>query len=99
MQYVDLVPLITELTSKSFKPEQYSDHYRDRVREVVERKVAGEETTVTTPTAPRAQVIDLMEALKQSLARERTSATTKAAEEPASRRRVANAGRTAKKKQ
>jgi DNA end-binding protein Ku len=90
--------LIAELTSKSFNPEQYSDHYRDRLREVVERKVAGEETTVAAPSTPRAQVIDLMEALKQSLARERTAATTKAAAEPAARR-VASAGRTAKKKQ
>lgn len=91
--------LIAELTSKTFAPDQYRDQYRDRLREVVDRKVAGEETTITAPAAPRGQVIDLMEALKQSLARERTAAPSKAAAEAAPRRRVANAGRTAKKKQ
>jgi DNA end-binding protein Ku len=70
--------LIAELTTKGFHPEQYRDHYRDRLREVVEKKVAGEQTTVATPAAPAAQVIDLMEALKQSLARERRPAAAKA---------------------
>jgi DNA end-binding protein Ku len=72
--------LIGQLTAKTFRPEQYRDHYRDRLREVVERKVAGEEIRAAEPAAPRAQVIDLMEALKQSLARERKPAATKPAE-------------------
>jgi DNA end-binding protein Ku len=91
--------LIGELTAEGFRPEQYRDHYRDRLREVVARKVAGEETTIAAPAAPRAQVIDLMEALKQSLARERKPATTRAAAEPAARRRAAGGTRTSKKRQ
>jgi DNA end-binding protein Ku len=90
--------LIGELTAKGFHPEQYRDHYRDRLQEVVDRKVAGEETTIAAPSAPRAQVIDLMEALKQSLARERKPATVKAAASPATPRRAASAGRSAAKK-
>jgi DNA end-binding protein Ku len=91
--------LIGELTGTGFQPEQYRDHYRDRLREVVDRKIAGEETTIVAPAAPRAQVIDLMEALKQSLARERKAAETKpaaVAEEP--RRRASGAGRSGSKK-
>jgi DNA end-binding protein Ku len=91
--------LIGELTGTGFQPEQYRDHYRDRLREVVDKKIAGEETTVVPAAAPRAQVIDLMEALKQSLARERKPAESKpaaVAEEP--RRRASGAGRSGSKK-
>jgi len=91
--------LIGELTAEGFQPEQYRDHYRDRLREVVDKKVAGEETTIIETAAPKAQVIDLMEALKQSLARERTPATAHAAAEAEPRQRAAGGGRSGKKKQ
>jgi DNA end-binding protein Ku len=92
--------LIGELTGPGFAPEQYRDHYRDRLREVVDKKIAGEETTIVAAQAPRAQVIDLMEALKQSLARERKPAESKsAAVAPESRRRASGgAGRSGSKK-
>jgi DNA end-binding protein Ku len=80
--------LIDQLAAKGFHPEQYRDHYRDRLREAVERKLAGEETTIVATAPPRAQVIDLMQALKQSLARgEREPAARAAAAEPAARAR------------
>ena len=93
--------LIGQLTGDGFNPEQYRDHYRDRLREAVERKVAGEETTIAAPAAPTAQVIDLMEALKQSLARERSPGRMRAAAEAEARPRAAAGGRrsAAKKKQ
>jgi DNA end-binding protein Ku len=69
--------LIEKLTGKTFDPTQYADHYRDRLLEAVQRKVAGEETLTVEPAPERAKVIDLMEALKQSLARERTPAKAK----------------------
>jgi DNA end-binding protein Ku len=59
--------LIDELSSKEFKPEQYHDEYRDKLMQVVEQKVEGKEVTSVAPQAQRTQVIDLMEALKQSL--------------------------------
>lgn len=62
--------LIDQLAAKKFEPEKYRDHYRDRFEEVVEQKVAGQEVTVPDVVEPRAQVIDLMDALKQSLARD-----------------------------
>jgi DNA end-binding protein Ku len=60
--------LIAELSAEAFAPEQYRDHYRDRLTEAVDRKVAGEEITSTTPADEAPQVIDLMDALKKSLA-------------------------------
>ena len=59
--------LVGELSSEAFRPEQYADEYRTRVLEVVENKVEGKEVTSLAPQAQRTQVIDLMEALKQSL--------------------------------
>ena len=59
--------LIDELSSKEFKPDQYHDEYRNRILEVVESKVEGKEITSVAHQAQATQVIDLMDALKQSL--------------------------------
>jgi DNA end-binding protein Ku len=59
--------LVKELSTDAFKPEKYDDDYRKRVLEAVESKVEGKEVTSLAPQAQRTQVIDLMDALKQSL--------------------------------
>jgi DNA end-binding protein Ku len=59
--------LIDELSTQEFKPGQYHDEYRDKLLGVIEQKVEGKEITSVAPQAQRTQVIDLMEALKQSL--------------------------------
>ena len=61
--------LIDELSHDEFKPEQYQDEYRQRVLDLVNQKVEGKEVTAVGPQVQRAQVIDLMDALKQSLAK------------------------------
>lgn len=61
--------LIDELSNAEFKPEQYQDEYRLRVLDLVNLKVEGKEVTAVGPQVQRAQVIDLMEALKESLAK------------------------------
>jgi len=61
--------LIEDLSHEEFKPEQYQDDYRQRVLDLVNSKVEGKEVTTVAPEAHRAQVIDLMDALKQSLAK------------------------------
>ncbi len=60
--------LIGQIASDEFKPEQYEDEVRKRYHEAIQRKVEGQEITTSAPAEPRAQVIDLMEALKASLA-------------------------------
>jgi DNA end-binding protein Ku len=72
--------LIDELSHAEFKPDQYQDEYRLRVLDMVNSKVEGKEVTAVGPETKRAQVIDLMEALKESLAK-RTAAPAAAAEE------------------
>jgi DNA end-binding protein Ku len=58
--------LIDQLRSDSFDPSQYRDEYSDRVRSAAEEKSRGMEI-VSAQEAPPAQIIDLFEALKQSL--------------------------------
>jgi DNA end-binding protein Ku len=60
--------LVEQSASDSFHPENYQDAVRQRLLEAVERKVAGQEIQAAPAGEPVAQVIDLMEALKQSLA-------------------------------
>jgi DNA end-binding protein Ku len=60
--------LIEQTSSEAFHPERYEDSVKKRVTEAIERKVAGQEIQVSAPAEPQAQVIDLMEALKASLA-------------------------------
>lgn len=84
--------LVDQLTGDIFRPDQYRDAYRDRLREVVDRKVAGEAITTTEPAPARAQVIDLMEALKASLSRPKGKAGARASATAAPEPRRAAAG-------
>src|SRR4029077_1156319 len=52
-----------------FHPENYRDEVTERTRALIQRKIEGEEITSNMVEEPRAQVIDLMEALKASLAK------------------------------
>jgi DNA end-binding protein Ku len=62
------VQLVDQISSDEFHPEQYEDEVRKRYHEAIQRKVEGQEVTAAPPEQPRAQIIDLMEALKASLA-------------------------------
>ncbi len=63
------VQLIEQTASDTFRPEAYQDHVRQRILEQIQQKVAGKEITEEPAQAPQAQIIDLMEALKASLAK------------------------------
>ena len=74
--------LIDELTQKKFDASRFHDTYRERVIEVAQQKVAGQEVSEVAPTEPRrGQVIDLMQALKASLEKRGGSKAEKAPEE------------------
>jgi len=61
--------LIGTLTAE-FEPEKYSDGYRTRVLELIQRKADGEEVVIIEDQAPaaNADVVDLMAALEASVA-------------------------------
>lgn len=59
--------IVEQHSSDEFKPEQYEDDVRNQVWDLIEKKIAGEEIVAAPQVAPKAQIIDLMEALKASL--------------------------------
>ena len=63
--------LIEQQTTEKFDPAAYTDEVRARIEEQVQKKIEGQEITMTAPpeTGGGAQVIDLIEALRASLER------------------------------
>jgi DNA end-binding protein Ku len=58
---------LIESLSVEWKPENYTDTYRERVQELIESKREGRKV-VAAKKAPRTNVIDLMAALEESIA-------------------------------
>ena len=79
--------LIEQGSVEEFRPESYRDQVRERVLEEIQRKVDGQEITASAPEAPQTRVIDLMDALKASLAKRGASTAEK---KPARRDASAN---------
>jgi DNA end-binding protein Ku len=69
--------LIEQSATDEFRPENYHDQVRDRVLEAIQRKVDGQEITAEPTQAPQTKIIDLMEALKASLAKKGDSTSEK----------------------
>ena len=59
--------LVNQISSETFKPDQYEDHIGKRVWELIEKKIQGEDIVAAPQETPKAQIIDLMAALKASL--------------------------------
>jgi DNA end-binding protein Ku len=64
---LDLARQVIESISGEFEPEEFRNEYRDELRQMLEAKLAGQEIAKPVP-APETPVIDLMEALKASVA-------------------------------
>jgi len=67
--------LIEQKTSK-FDPAAYKDRYEEGLMEIIRAKIAGEQP-VMAAAPERGKVINLMDALKKSLAEEKPPAASK----------------------
>ncbi len=76
---------IVDGLAAAFDPASLTNDYRRDLRTLLEAKLQGKELAVPEPAAEPAQVIDLMEALKASVAAAKTTGETK----PAARRKPA----------
>jgi DNA end-binding protein Ku len=64
---VKLADQLVKSLSAPFKPELYKDEFQQRLNELIEAKLKGK-TVSAAPQQGKARVIDMMEALKKSLA-------------------------------
>ncbi|MBS2023571.1 MAG: Ku protein [Deltaproteobacteria bacterium] len=74
--------IVDQIAHDEFKPEQYKDDVKTRVQEQIQRKIEGQEIQSGPSEAPSTQIIDLMEALKASLASREQKPAAKAHAEP-----------------
>lgn len=73
--------LIGQSTVDAFQPEKYRDTVRERIQAEIEKKVeTGVEITAESDEQPKTQILDLMEALKASVAKGKATDDAEAAE-------------------
>ncbi len=86
---------LIESLSSEFEPTRYEDTFRSQVMELIERKAAGDLTTVEAPAAAEDEaVVDLLAALEASVnaakdARKRHPSTKKAAKKKPAKKAAA----------
>ena len=97
---LDLAVHIIATKAGHFEPEKFEDHYESALRELIKKKQLGEKIEKPKERAP-AQVVNFMDALRQSIAAEhrvasshprRTPALTKGTPSRGSKARVRTAG-------
>jgi DNA end-binding protein Ku len=71
---LDLARHIVEKKSGSFEPERFEDHYESALVDLINKKRSGVQLTAKAAPKTGGNVINLMDALKRSLASEKQSA-------------------------
>ena len=77
---LDLAVTLVKSLEAQFEPEKYKDEYRENLKAMIKAKVEGKEVVETAPTVHKAPVIDILEALKMSLAQAKKPVTSAAAD-------------------
>jgi DNA end-binding protein Ku len=83
--------LIEQTATDKFEPGKYKDVVRERMLGEIEKKVAGQEITMSEkPSESSGKIIDLMEALKASLAGQKETAAAETPKETKKKGRKAS---------
>ncbi len=85
--------IIDQRVNEKFEPERYQDQVRSRMMERIQQKIDGQEITLPPEEAPESRIVDLMAALKASVA----GGGSAAAKKPATAKKVAGKKPAAKK--
>jgi DNA end-binding protein Ku len=89
LQEIQMAKTLIDNLTQDFDPSAFTDEYREKLLEIVEKKVAGEEIEVI-PEAAEPKVVDLMEALRASVeASKEKTARSKSTRKAAPRKKAA----------
>lgn len=80
---------LLDALSAPFEPEKYRDTYRETLRQMIDAKINGQEIVAAPPSQEMAPVIDIMAALKSSLAALKKPPVAQAEDESEPKRRRA----------
>jgi DNA end-binding protein Ku len=94
-EMLELAKHIVKTKSGHFDPDKFEDHYEKALRDIIKRKAAGEEIKAPKEAPRESNVINLMDALKRSLAGERDE---KAPARSRSSNKASKAGKASKAK-
>jgi DNA end-binding protein Ku len=88
---MDLARQVIDSLSGDFEPDELESEYRRDLREMLEAKLAGEEIKRPEPEPEEAPVIDLMEALRQSVSEAQKTPSAEKAKKSGRKRAAAGA--------
>ena len=99
---LDMAKALVGNLAAAWDPEKYTDEYRENLMKVIQAKVKGKKIDLAPAEEPRqAEVVDLMERLRQSLqgagGGSRRRAGAKPVKKTAARRKTAARGRSRKR--
>jgi DNA end-binding protein Ku len=95
---LEMAKMLIDSLLATFEPEKYKDGYRENLMAMIQAKVEGKQVVETVETRHKAPVVDILEALKMSLAevkkpiRSSTGAAAAPVEEAASAKKGRKAG-------
>jgi DNA end-binding protein Ku len=72
---LELAKSLIGALAQSFEPARFKNAFRERLNELIQSRIEGQQTTRIDPRTP-AKVIDIMEALKRSLAQATAASQT-----------------------
>jgi DNA end-binding protein Ku len=75
---LDLALMLIHSLEAKFEPEKFRDKYREKLEELIQAKIGGRKTVETAEVPKKAEVIDILSALQDSLKMVKKPATKEA---------------------
>ena len=92
------IQLIDQAASDTFDPTQFSDEVREKTLELIQQKIDGQEITAAPAEESKSKIIDLMAALKASIAEDEGESEAKRKPAEKAGKKKASAGKSTGKK-